>query len=302
VLSGQVRRMLGDERARMLVTNFADQWLQLRNVAAATPDMRAFPDFDDNLRKAFRRETHLFLESVLREDRSVTELLRANYSFLNERLAKHYGVAGVYGSRFRKVTFGEGAERGGLLRQGSILTVTSYATRTSPVIRGKWVLDNILGVPPPPPPPNVPALEETKAAMKKMTVRERLAEHRRNPACAGCHKLMDPVGFALENYDAVGRWRRAEDGVPVDVSGGLPDGAQFSGVAGLEKALLTRPELFATTVTEKLLTYALGRGVEFTDAPAVRQIVRQAERNNFRFSSLLEGIAGSPSFQMRRAQ
>jgi len=302
VLSGQVRRMLGDERARMLVTNFADQWLQLRNVAATTPDMRAFPDFDDNLRKAFRRETHLFLESVLREDRSVTELLRANYSFLNERLAKHYGVAGVYGSRFRKVTFGEGAERGGLLRQGSILTVTSYATRTSPVIRGKWVLDNILGVPPPPPPPNVPALEETKAAMKKMTVRERLAEHRRNPACAGCHKLMDPVGFALESYDAVGRWRRAEDGVPVDVSGGLPDGAQFSGVAGLEKGLLTRPELFATTVTEKLLTYALGRGVEFTDAPAVRQIVRQSQRNNFRFSSLLEGIAASPSFQMRRAQ
>ena len=302
VLSGQVRRMLGDERSRMLVTNFADQWLQLRNVAATTPDMRAFPDFDDNLRKAFRRETHLFLESVLREDRSVTELLRANYTFLNERLAKHYGVARVYGSRFRKVTFAEGAERGGLLRQGSILTVTSYATRTSPVIRGKWVLDNILGVPPPPPPPNVPALEETKAAMKKMTVRERLAEHRRNPACAGCHKLMDPVGFALENYDAVGRWRRAEDGVPVDVSGGLPDGAQFAGVAGLEKALLTRPELFATTVTEKLLTYALGRGVELTDSPAVRQIVRQAQRNNFRFSSLIEGIAGSPSFQMRRAQ
>jgi hypothetical protein len=302
VLEKQVQRMLADERSRMLVTNFADQWLYLRNVASTTPDMRAFPDFDDNLRKAFRKETHLFVESVLRADGSVMDLLRANYSFLNERLAKHYGVPRVYGSRFRKVTFGEGAERGGLLRQGSILTVTSYATRTSPVIRGKWILDNILGVPPPPPPPNVPALEETKSAMKKMTVRERLAEHRRNPACSGCHKLMDPVGFSLENYDAVGRWRRTEDGVPVDVSGGLPDGSQFTGVDGLEKALLTRPELFATTITEKLLTYALGRGVEYTDAPAVRQIVRQARNNNYRFSSLILGITGSPSFQMRRAQ
>ena len=192
--------------------------------------------------------------------------------------------------------------RGGLLRQGSILTVTSYATRTSPVIRGKWILDNILGVPPPPPPPNVPALEEAKAAMKKMTMRERLSEHRKNPACSGCHKLMDPVGFSLENFDAVGRWRQAEDGTPVDVSGGLPDGANFSGVAGLEKALLTRPELFATTFIEKLLTYSLGRGVEFTDAPAVRQIVRQAQKSDFRFSSFIQGIAGSPSFQLRRAQ
>lgn len=302
VLDQQVRRLLADERSRMLVTNFADQWLYLRNLASITPDMRAFPDFDDNLRKSFRRETHLFVESVMREDRSVADLLRANYSFLNERLAKHYGVPNVYGSRFRKVTFGAGVERGGLLRQGSILTVTSYATRTSPVIRGKWILDNILGVPPPPPPPNVPALEETKSALKKMTVRERLAEHRKNPACSGCHKLMDPVGFSLENYDAVGRWRRAEDGVPVDSSGGLPDGAKFDSVDGLEKALLTRPELFATTITEKLLTYALGRGVEYTDAPAVRQIVRQAQNNNFRFSSLILGIAGSPSFQMRRAQ
>ncbi|MCX6605212.1 MAG: DUF1592 domain-containing protein [Acidobacteria bacterium] len=302
VMRKQVQRMLADERSKMLVTNFADQWLYLRNLASITPDMRAFPDFDDNLRQAFRKETHLFFESVMREDRSVLDLLRADYSFLNERLAKHYGVPNVYGSRFRKVTFGPETMRGGLLRQGSILTVTSYATRTSPVIRGKWILDNILGVPPPPPPPNVPALEEAKAAMKKMTMRERLSEHRKNPACSGCHKLMDPVGFSLENFDAVGRWRQAEDGTPVDVSGGLPDGAKFSGVAGLEKALLTRPELFATTITEKLLTYSLGRGVEYTDAPAVRQIVRQAQKSDFRFSSFIQGIAGSPSFQLRRAQ
>ena len=302
VLQKQVKRMLADERSRMLVTNFADQWLYLRNLASITPDMRAFPDFDDNLRKSFRKETHLFFESVMREDRSVLDLLRADYSFLNERLAKHYGVPNVYGSRFRKVTFGPETMRGGLLRQGSILTVTSYATRTSPVIRGKWILDNILGVPPPPPPPNVPALEEAKAAMKKMTMRERLSEHRKNPACAGCHKLMDPPGFSLENFDAVGRWRQAEDGTAVDASGGLPDGAKFTGVAGLEKALLTRPELFATTITEKLLTYSLGRGVEFSDAPAVRQIVRQTQKSDFRFSSFIQGIAGSPSFQLRRAQ
>ena len=302
VLQKQVKRMLADERSRMLVTNFADQWLYLRNLASITPDMRAFPDFDDNLRKSFRKETHLFFESVMREDRSVLDLLRADYSFLNERLAKHYGVPNVYGSRFRKVTFGPETMRGGLLRQGSILTVTSYATRTSPVIRGKWILDNILGVPPPPPPPNVPALEEAKAAMKKMTMRERLSEHRKNPACSGCHKLMDPPGFSLENFDAVGRWRQAEDGTAVDASGGLPDGAKFTGVAGLEKALLTRPELFATTITEKLLTYSLGRGVEFSDAPAVRQIVRQTQKSDFRFSSFIQGIAGSPSFQLRRAQ
>jgi hypothetical protein len=302
VLEKQVRRMLADGRSRMLVTNFADQWLYLRNLSAITPDMRGFPDFDDNLRQAFRKETQLYVESVMREDRSVLDLLRGNYSFLNERLAKHYGVPNVYGSRFRKVSFNADTPRGGLLRQGSILMVTSYATRTSPVIRGKWILDNILGIPPPPPPPNVPALEATKAATGKMTMRERLAEHRKNPACSGCHKLMDPVGFALENYDAVGRWRRAEDGVGINASGGLPDGSQFVGIDGLEKALLTRPELFATTITEKLLTYALGRGVEYTDAPAVRQVVRQAQKSDFRFSSFILGITGSPSFQYRRAQ
>jgi hypothetical protein len=301
-LEQQVRRMLADERSRSLVSNFAEQWLYLRNLASTTPDMRLFPDFDDNLRQAFRQETELFFESILREDRSVLDLLRANYTFLNERLARHYGIPNVYGSRFRRITFDKEGVRGGLLRHGSVLTVTSYATRTSPVIRGKWVLDNILGVPPPPPPAAVPALKENTGLGQALSVRERLAEHRNNAACSGCHQLMDPVGFALENYDAVGRWRSIEDGQPLDVSGGLPDGSQFEGVTGLEDALLRRPEVFTGTLTEKLLTYALGRGVEYYDAPAVRKIVREARAKDFRFSSLILGIAGSTPFQMRRAQ
>jgi hypothetical protein len=302
VLERQVRRMLVDDRSRALVTNFAEQWLYLRNLASTTPDMRLFTDFDDNLRQSFRRETELFFESILREDRSVLELLNANYTFLDERLAKHYGIPNIYGSRFRRVTFGEEGMRGGLLRQGSILTVTSYATRTSPVIRGKWVLDNILGIPPPPPPPEVPALKENGGVGKILTIRERLAQHRDNPACSGCHQLMDPVGFALENYDAVGRWRTVEDGKRIDVSGSLPDGSHFEGVNGLQKALLSRPEAFATTLTEKLLTYSLGRGVEYYDAPAVRKIVQEARSNDFRFSSLIVGIVKSTPFQMRRSQ
>jgi hypothetical protein len=300
-LEQQVRRMLADRRSRALVTNFAEQWLYLRNLAAARPDMRLFPDFDDNLRQAFRRETELFFESILREDRSVLDLLRANYTFVNERLAKHYGIPHVYGSRFRRITLGEDSPRGGLLRHGSVLTVTSYATRTSPVIRGKWILANILGMPPPPPLPFVPALKEKNAAGKTLSMRERLALHRDNPACSGCHQLMDPIGFSLENYDAVGRWRTAEDGHKIDAAGGLPDGSRFEGVAGLEKALFNRPEVFATTLTEKLLTYALGRGVEYYDAPAVRQIVREAKARDFRFSSFILGIVHSTPFQMRRA-
>lgn len=300
-LERQVRRMLQDGRSSSLVTNFAGQWLHLRNLASAAPDLRLFPDFDDNLRQAFRRETELFFEHILRQDRSIVELLRANYTFLNERLAKHYGIPHIYGSRFRKVELGAEVPRGGLLRQGSVLTVTSYATRTSPVIRGKWILDNILGVPPPPPPPFVPALKEKSSTGQKLTVRERLAEHRANPACSGCHQLMDPPGFALENYDAIGRWRSMEDGRPLDVSGGLPDGSKFSGVQGLEEALLRRPEVFAVTLTEKLLTYALGRGVEDYDAPAVRAIVREARQNDYRFSSLILGIVKSRPFQMRRS-
>jgi hypothetical protein len=302
VLEKQVRRMLADGRSRALITNFASQWLHLRNLESVTPDMRAFPDFDDNLRQAFRQETELLFDSIVREDRNVLDLIRADYTFLNERLAKHYGIPGIYGSRFRRVEFGENRQRGGLLRQGSILTVTSYATRTSPVIRGKWVLDNILGIPPPPPPAVVPALTENSTISKPLTMRERLARHRSNPACFGCHQLMDPVGFSLENYDAVGRWRTAEDGAPIDNAGGVPDGSKFDGVDGLQRAILNRPELFATTLTEKLMTYALGRGVEYYDAPAVRRIVREAKAREYRFSSFILGIAGSAPFQMRRSQ
>lgn len=298
----QVRRMLADARSQSLVNNFAEQWLYLRNLESARPDMRAFPDFDDNLRQAFRQETELFFESVLREDRSILDLIRANYTFLNERLAKHYGIPNVYGSRFRRVTFGPNAERGGLLRQGSILTVTSYGNRTSPVIRGKWILGNILGVPPPPPPVGgVPPLKE-RATVSAVSMRDRMAEHRDNPACSGCHKLMDPVGFSFENYDAVGRWRTVEDGVVIDASGGLPDGSKFTGVDGLERAILARPEVFAGVFTEKLLTYALGRGVETYDAPAARTVVRAAKANDFRFSSFILGIVNSTPFQMRRSQ
>jgi hypothetical protein len=293
--------MLADPRAGALVTNFAAQWLHLRNLDATTPDMRLFPDFDDNLRQAFRQETELFVDSVLREDRSVLDLLKADYTFLNERLAKHYGVPNVYGSRFRRVTLGDGSWRGGLLRQGSILTVTSYATRTSPVLRGKWILDNILGVPPPPPPPNVPDLKDNTVD-GKLSGRMRLAEHRSNSVCARCHNLIDPVGLSLEKFDAVGRRRQREDGSPIDASGGLPDGSQFVDVDGLEAALLGRPDLFAGTLAEKLLTYAVGRGVEHYDAPAIRAIVRDARAEDFRLSSVILGIVSSKPFQMRTSR
>jgi mono/diheme cytochrome c family protein len=301
VLDRQVRRMLADERSSALVTNFAEQWLHLRNLDSITPDMRLFPDFDDNLRQAMRRETELFFESVLREDRSALDLLHANYTFLNERLAKHYGIPQVYGSRFRRVTLPDDSWRGGLLRQASILTVTSYATRTSPVLRGKFILDNLMGVPPPPPLPDVPALKDNTVD-GHLAVRERLAEHRTNAACAGCHNLMDPLGLSLEKFDAVGRRRTAEAGVPIDASGGAPDGSKFADVKGLEAALLRRPELFAGTLTERLLTYALGRGVEYYDAPATRAIVRNAKAQNYRLSSIVLGVVKSPPFQMRKSR
>ena len=247
------------------------------------------------------RETELFVDSVLRADRSVVDLLQANYTFLNERLAKHYGIPNIYGSRLRRVSLGADSKRGGLLRHGSILSVTSYATRTSPVIRGVWVLDNIFGAPPPPPLPNVPSLEENAVAAN-LPMRERLAAHRTNPVCASCHRTIDPVGFALENFDAVGRWRDHEgDNGLMDASGRLPGVGEFQGVAGLEEGLLSRPELFAGTLTEKLLTFALGRGVEFYDAPAVRKILREAEPNGYRFSSLIIGIVKSVPFQMRNS-
>ncbi len=301
VLEGHVRRMLADPRSDSLIDNFSAQWLHLRNLASVRPDMRIFPDFDDNLRQAFRRETELLLEDVMRQDRSVLDLLRSKHTFVNERLAKHYGIPRVYGSRFRRVDLPPDSVRGGLLRHGSILTVTSYATRTSPVIRGKWILENILGMPPPPPPADVPELKDTTIS-GKLSVRERLAEHRANPACASCHNPMDPLGFALENYDAVGRWRTADGGEPIDPSGELADGTHVAGVSDLEQALLDRPELFASALAEKLLTFALGRGVERHDAPAVRKIVSGAREDNFRFSSLILGIASSTPFQMRRSR
>ena len=300
-LDRQARRMLADPRSYNLATNFAGQWLQLRNLEAFSPNPRLYPDFDDNLRQAFREETERFVDSVLREGRSVLALLEADYTFLNERLAKHYGVPGVYGSRMRRVSLPEDSKRGGLLRQGSILAVTSYATRTSPVRRGKWVLDNIYGAPPPPPLPNVPDLDETSVSAA-LPMRERLSAHRTNPVCASCHRTIDPVGFALENFDAVGRWRDHEgDNGAIDVSGGLPGVGEFEGVAGLEAGLLSRPELFAGTMTEKLLTFALGRGAEYYDAPAVRKIVREAEPDGYRLSSLILGIVKSVPFQMRES-
>ena len=301
VLEQQVGRMLADRRSHTLLTNFAAQWLHLRNLESVTPNMRLFPSFDDNLRQAMRRETELLLESVIREDRSVLDLLTSDYTFLNERLAKHYGIPHVYGSWFRRVKLEDDSKRGGLLRHGSILTVTSYNTRTSPVIRGHWVLENFLGVPPPPAPAVVPPLEE-KTIDGSLSVKDRLIEHRSNPACSGCHSLMDPLGFSLENYDAVGQWRKSENEQPIDASGNFPGGTRFEGVSGLEKALLDRPEMFVGTLVEKLVTYSLGRVVESYDAPAVRKIVRDASSEDFRFSSLILGIAKSKPFQMRRSQ
>ena len=303
VLERQVRRMLADARSQSLVTNFGGQWLYLRNLADAGPDGRQFPDFDDNVRQAFRQETELFLESIIKEDRSVVDLLNANYTFLNERLAKYYGIPNVYGSNFRRVTLPNDSIRGGLLGKGSLLTVTSYANRTSPVQRGKWVLENILGTPPPPPPPNVPPLTDDNPVGKVLTMRERMAQHRANPACSACHQLMDPIGLSFEHFDATGRWRDLSEGdIPIDAAGALPSGVTFEGVTGLKRALLARPELFVNTVTEKMLTYALGRGMEYYDAPAVRAIVREARNNDFRFSALILGVVKSAPFQMRRSQ
>ena len=301
-LEKQTRRMLADPRSFNLATNFAGQWLRLRNIDAVIPSSNIFGDFDDNLRQAFRRETELFFDSVLREDRSMLTFIKSDYTFLNERLAKHYGIPNVYGSRFRRVALTPEDRRGGLLRQGSVLSVTSYATRTSPVLRGVFVLRNVLGAPPSPPPPNVPVLDESTMAAN-LPMRERLAAHRSNAVCASCHSTIDPAGFALENYDAVGRWRAWEGhGERVDASGALPGSGEFQGIDGLEESLLARPELFAATLTENLLTFALGRGVEYYDAPAVRKIVKDAEKDDYRFSSLILGIVKSVPFQMRRAE
>jgi len=303
ILRQQVRRMLGDRRSDTLVKNFAAQWLQLRKLNAATPNTDLFPYFDDNLLQAFQKETELFFEYVLRNERPVLELLDADYTFVNERLARHYGIPHVYGSHFRKVSLPD-ATRGGLLGQGSILTVTSYPNRTAPVIRGKWILDNILGAPPPPPPPNVPNLRRENNEGKVLNMRQQMEQHRENPVCASCHKIMDPLGFALENYDAIGRWRTvdAASNSAIDSSGALPDGTPFQGLAELRQVLIEkRREDFILTVIEKLLTYALGREVDYHDAPVMRAIMRQSAPEDYGLASMIMAIAESTPFQMRKA-
>jgi mono/diheme cytochrome c family protein len=304
VLEQQARRMLSDPKAEALITNFAGQWLYLRNLRDMIPNSVDFPDFDDNLRQYFARETELFFGSIMHEDRDVLDLMTANYTFLNERLARHYGVSNIYGSHFRRVTLTNDARRG-LLGQGSILMVTSHTDRTSPVVRGKWVLDNLLGAPPPPMPANVPPLNENnRAGGRVLTMRERMEEHRSNPYCASCHKIMDPIGFSLENFDAIGAWRTREGGTGgtlIDASGQMLDGTKVNGPVELRQALLRQPEIFVSTMTEKLMTYALGRGVMYYDMPSVRNIVRDASKQDYRFSSLILGIVKSVPFQMRTA-
>jgi cytochrome c551/c552 len=302
VLEAQVKRMLSDQRAGALVTNFAEQWLYLRNLRGVAPDLETFPNFDDNLRQAFRQETELFFESIVREDQNVLRLLDADYTFVNERLAHHYGIPNVYGSQFRRVPVASDARRG-LLGQGSILTVTSVATRTSVVQRGKWMLENVLGTPPNPPPANVPPLKENASGNKPLSVRQRMEAHRASPACAGCHKVLDPFGFALDNFDGIGAWRDlSEAGEPIDAAVTLLDGSKVDGPSSLRQALLARPQVFVGTMTEKMLTYALGRGLESYDMPAVRKILRDAAAHDDRFSALVMGIVKSAPFQMRRSE
>ena len=292
------KRMLADPKSDALVDNFAEQWLFLRNLKNSAPNLDAFPDFDDNLRQAMREETKLFFSSIMREDRDVMDLLTADYTFVNERLARHYGIPNVYGSQFRRINITDETRRG-LLGQASILTITSYPNRTSPVQRGKWILTNVLGTPPPPPPPNVPELKENAENAAPKSLRERMEAHRADAVCAGCHKVMDPIGFSLENFDAIGRWRNADDGARIDPSGTLFTGARIDGAVALRNMLTSRPETFVGVMTEKLLTYALGRGVEYYDMPTVRKIVREAGSQDYRFSSLIMGIVTSTPFEMK---
>jgi hypothetical protein len=301
VLQAQVKRMLADRRSEALVRNFAGQWLYLRNIARISPDQTTFPTFDENLRQALAKETELLIESQLREDRSVVDLLRTDYTFLNQRLAEHYGIKGVYGNEFRRVKL-EDPNRHGLLGQASILAVTSYPNRTAPTIRGKWVLEQLLGSPPPPPPPNVPSLKDDATA-QQMTMRQRMEQHRANPTCAACHRLMDPLGFALENFDGLGNWRvsTAPGSGPIDASGTTPDGTKFNGPAGLRDVLMKKQDMFVENFTERLMTYALGRGVEEYDYAALRKIAREAAADNQKWSSVILGIVKSTPFQMRRA-
>ena len=287
--------MLADRKGQRLVANFAGQWLYLRNLKNQIPSSIDFPDFDDNLRQALYRETELFVASIIGEDRSVIELMTADYTFVNERLARHYGYVNVYGSHFRRVPVTD-VNRRGLLGQASILTVTAQSNRTSPVARGKWIMENLLGAPPPAPPANVPPLEQTEL---KGTLRQRMEAHRKNPVCASCHTMMDPLGFALENFDPLGQWRTKDDGYAVDAVGATPDGTKFDGVNGLRAALLAKPDAFIETLTDRLMVYALGRGTEYYDAPAIRQIARNAAKNDYKFSRLILGIVNSTPFQMR---
>ena len=300
VLEQQVRRMFADPRAKAMVNNFGGQWLSLRNIKAVSPDPKVFPDFDEELRDAFRQEAQLFFESQLREDHSALDLLNANYTFVNERLARQYGILNIYGSRFRRVTVTD-ENRRGLLGEGNFLAVTSRTTRTSPVLRGKWVLDNLLGSPPPPPPPNIPALKEKGENGKLLTMRQQMEQHRADAACAICHSRMDPIGFALDNFDATAKWRTTDVGSPLDVSGVMPDGTKFQGPVELRQSLLSRPQQYVNTVVEKLLTYALGRSIDYSDEPAVRKIVREAAPSEYRWSSLVLGTVKSMPFQMRKS-
>jgi hypothetical protein len=296
VLEQQVKRMLADERARALGTNFAGQWLFLRNLTGHMPDQDIFPDFDDNLRRSLPRETEMLFETIVIEDRNVLELMTADYTYLNERLAKHYGVPGIYGTQFRRVPVKDDYRKG-LLGHASILTLTSYVNRTNPVNRGKYVLTNILGTPPPDPPPNVPPLNE--APGRVLSMRERMEAHRANTVCANCHKLMDPIGLSLENFDAVGRWRTSDGGAKIDPTDTLYNGEKVDGPVALRQVILKHPEQFVRTMTENLMTYALGRGVEYYDMPIIRTILKEAARNNYRFSSVVLGIVKSGPFQMR---
>jgi hypothetical protein len=303
VLEQHVRRMLADPRTNALVTNFVGQWLFLRNLPTVLPDPRRENDFDEDLRQGFRRETELFAGSILLEDRSVLDLLTATHTFVNERLAKHYGIPNIRGTHFRRVERND-SRRSGLLGQGSILAVTSYPHRTSPVVRGKWVLENLLGAPLPPQPPNVPALEEKPSPGEEAkSMRARIAQHRANPVCASCHATMDPLGLSLENFDMVGRWRDVDEAlIPIDASAVMPDGSTFEGPEGLRKVLLSDPDRFVRMLSEKMLTYALGRGLEYYDMPAVRKIARDTARNNYRASALISGVVNSRPFLMRRRQ
>ncbi|HEV8235725.1 MAG TPA: DUF1592 domain-containing protein [Gemmatimonadaceae bacterium] len=296
-LEQQVHRMLADPRSQALVDNFAMQWLTLGKLAGVVPDVDAYPEFDENLRDAFRQETRTFIDSQLREDRSAIDLVTADYSYLNERLARHYRIPDVYGSHFRRVTFTDGV-RGGLLGQGGILTVTSYPNRTSPVLRGRWLLDNVLGAPPPPPPPDVPLLSESSAGARTASMRQQMEAHRKSPSCAVCHVRMDPLGFSLEQFDALGKWRTASDGTAIDASGALPDGTRFEGITGLRQLVAARPDDFARTFTQKLLAYAVGRSLDAQDQPAVRQIARTAAVQGYRWSSIIVGVATSTPFTM----